>query len=159
YVAKPVSQDALVNAISDVLPRLRGASIFCVDDEPFSIEPLRRTLESAGANVTVVDSAEAALAWVEHQVPDVIFVDLMLPGMSGFELVWRLRSRPGLEAVPLIVLSGRTLGHEDRQTLHGQVDRVITKGELRLADLNATVRQALAHRRRPVVAGARVRVR
>jgi signal transduction histidine kinase/DNA-binding response OmpR family regulator len=156
YVPKPVSQEALVAAISDVLPRLRGASIFCVDDEPAGIEPLRRTLEAAGANVTVVDSAEAALAWVGRQVPDVIFVDLMMPGMSGFELVMRLRSRPGLEMVPLIVLSGRTLDAADKLTLHGHVDRVILKGELRLGDLSATVRQALAHRRRrPALAGAR----
>jgi len=147
YVEKPIRPAELVSAVEDVLPRLRDARILCIDDEPETISPVRRTLEAAGAEVTVVTSGEAGLAEVEQTVPDVIFVDLMMAGMSGFELVMRLRTQPRLEAVPLIVLSGRSLDTGDHRTLTAHADRVISKGELRLADLNATVRQALAHRR------------
>src|SRR5205085_4205377 len=134
--------------VRDVLPRLREAAILCVDDEPDSISPVRRTLEAAGARVEVVTSGEAALARIEQGAPDVIFVDLTMPAMSGFELVVRLRTRPHLESVPVIVLSGRHLDSEDHLTLTAHADRVIAKGELRMADLNATVRQALENRRR-----------
>jgi len=152
YVGKPISPEQLVAAVGGVLPRLRGARILCVDDEPDTIEPVRKTLEAAGALVTVVASGEAALAEVAVNAPDVIFVDLLMPGLSGFELVVRLRARPGLESVPLIVLSARTLDTDDHLTLSGRADRVIAKAELRLADLNATVRQAMAHRRQPTAA-------
>jgi len=152
YVGKPISPEQLVAAVGGVLPRLRGARILCVDDEPDTIEPVRKTLEAAGALVTVVASGEAALAEVAVNPPDVIFVDLLMPGLSGFELVVRLRARPGLESVPLIVLSARTLDTDDHLTLSGRADRVIAKAELRLADLNATVRQAMAHRRQPTAA-------
>ena len=147
YVEKPISPNELVSAVRDVLPRLREAAILCVDDEPDSISPVRRTLEAAGARVEVVTSGEAALARIEQGTPDVIFVDLTMPAMSGFELVVRLRTRPHLESVPVIVLSGRHLDSEDHLTLTAHADRVIAKGELRLVDLTATVRQALAHRR------------
>jgi len=147
YVGKPISPEELVSAVTGVRPRLRGARILCVDDEPDTIGPVRKTLEAAGALVTVVPSAEEALAEVALNAPDVIFVDLMLPGLSGFELVVRLRARPGLESVPLIVLSARSLAPDDHLTLSGHADRVIGKTELRLADLKATVSQALAHRR------------
>ena len=129
-----------------MLPRLGGARILCVDDQPDSIAAVRKTLEAAGALVSVVASGEAALAEVAVNAPDVIFVDLVMPGLSGFELVLRLRGRPGLESVPLIVLSARDLDQEDHLTLSGRADRVIAKADLRLADLNATVRQAMAHR-------------
>jgi signal transduction histidine kinase/CheY-like chemotaxis protein len=156
YVGKPISPDELVSAVRGVLPRLRGARILCVDDEPDTIAPVRKTLEAAGALVTVVASGEEALAEVAVNAPDVIFVDLVMPGLSGFELVLRLRARPGLESVPLIVLTARTLDRDDHLTLSGRADRVIAKAELRLADLNVTVRQAMAHRRQPLVAGANI---
>jgi CheY-like chemotaxis protein len=147
YVQKPIAKTALISAIRDVLPAIKGAHVLCVDDEPESIEATRRMLTAAGIEVAVATSAEAALESVEQRIPDAIFVDLMMPRMSGFELVARLRARPALAGVPVIVLSARRLDPEDRVALNGHVDRVITKGQLRLSDLSATVRQTIAHRR------------
>lgn len=147
YVPKPISKHALISAMREVLPAVKGAHVLCVDDEPATVEAARRALTSAGIDVALATSAEEALRILERDVPDAIFVDLTMPRMSGFELVSRLRSRPALASVPLIVLSARHLDQEDRAALNGHVDRVIAKGNLRLSDLSATVRQTIAHRR------------
>ena len=153
YVAKPISKRELISTVRAALHTVRGARILCVDDDPGALEPLARVLTGAGASVTVVDSGEAALALAGEAPPDAMFVDLGMPTMSGFELVARLRARPALAQVPLIVLTGRGLDGEDRAALNGHVYRVIRKGDLTLEDLEATVRQALAHRRAPAAAG------
>ena len=93
-------------------------------------------------------SGEAALAEVDRSIPDAVFVDLMMPGMNGFELVARLRSRDHLKSVPIIVLTAKELSEDDRATLSSHVDLIVSKSELRAADLCATVRQAVGHRQR-----------
>jgi CheY-like chemotaxis protein len=77
----------------------------------------------------------------------VILVDLIMPEMSGFELVARLRARPETENVPIIVLSAKSLDESDIRMLDGQIDRFITKTDLGSAELATTVRQVLGNRR------------
>ena len=83
---------------------------------------------------------------VEERVPDAIIADLMMPGTSGFEMIARLRARPNLRQVPIIVLSARELTQDDRAMLSGHIDRFVAKGDLRAEDLAATVDQALRYR-------------
>ncbi len=148
YLAKPVDKKELLNSIGRALPSLRGADIVCVDDDVNSVESVRRTLVAAGSRVRMAASGEAALAEVDRSIPDAVFVDLMMPGMNGFELVARLRSRDNLKSVPIIVLTAKELSEEDRATLSSHVDRIVSKSDLRAADLCATVRQAVGHRQR-----------
>ena len=151
YLSKPVDRLELLSSLERALPRLEGADILCVDDEPGSVDVVRRTLLAAGCTVRVAESGEEGLAAVDRAVPDAMFVDLMMPGMNGFELVARLRSRERLRGVPIIVLTAKELTPDDRATLSTHVDRIVAKSELRSADLCATVRQALGYRLRTTV--------
>ena len=148
YLGKPVDKIELLNSIGRALPSLIGADILCVDDDPDSVKTVRKTLVAAGSRVRMATSGEAALAEVDQSIPDAVFVDLMMPGMNGFELVARLRSRERLRSVPIIVLTAKELSEEDRATLSSHVDRIVAKSKLRAADLCATVRQAVSYRQR-----------
>lgn len=143
YLSKPFSSEELLAAVGRALPALEGSDILCVDDDPSSIGMVCKALEAAGAEVRVATSGEEALQAVTQRTPDAIFLDLILPSMSGFELAARLRCREALAQVPVIVLSQLDLGPEDLALLGGHVDRFIPKSELRLGDVPATVRQAL----------------
>ena len=80
--------------------------ILLVDDEPALRELLRVTLESADITVEEAGSALEAEARLRRRPPDVIVLDLRMPGMSGIELCRRLKAEERTKKIPIVVLSG-----------------------------------------------------
>ena len=146
YVHKPFTKQDLADAVWAVLPSLAGTTILVVDDDLDVSLLVSKSLAPHGARVDTALSAEVALSQVNRQVPNLIFVDLIMPEMSGFELISRLRARPETEDVPIIVLSAKKVDDDDIRTLDGQIDRFISKVELGASDLVITVRQVLGTR-------------
>ena len=70
---------------------LSGVHVFAIDDEEDALNLLRVVLEAAGAEVTTLNSPEAALERIAEVRPDVLVVDLGMPGIDGFELITRVR--------------------------------------------------------------------
>jgi len=91
---------------------MAGAQVLVVDDDPTVSDVVRRYLERAGFAVTLAADGPAALAAAERRPPDLVVLDLMLPGMSGLDVCRRLRERSD---VPVVMLTA--LGEE--------VDRVV----------------------------------
>ena len=73
------------------------------------------------------DSAEAALAGFERAPPDVVLLDISLPGMSGVELVSRLRADPALGHVPVIALTAHAMAGDRETYLAAGFDAYVTK--------------------------------
>ncbi len=80
------------------------ATILVVDDEPRAQILLRNLLEVAGYRVICASNGPEALASA-RQLPDVVLLDLMMPGMDGYEVCRRLRADPALAAMPVIMLT------------------------------------------------------
>src|SRR5215207_10164635 len=91
---------------------MTGTQVLVVDDDPTVSDVVRRYLERAGFAVTLAADGPAALAAAERHAPDLVVLDLMLPGMSGLDVCRRLRERSD---VPVVMLTA--LGEE--------VDRVV----------------------------------
>lgn len=90
--------------------------ILVVDDDAFVRRPLELILRSEGFDPATADDGEACLAAVADRKPDLIFLDVMMPGRDGFDVCRTLKSDPGTADIPVILLSAR--GHEqDRE--HG----------------------------------------
>jgi len=87
-----------------VAERGGAPTILVVDDDPTFLHLVRGLLERDGHEVVQATDAEGALAAVEQGAPDLIVLDIEMPGMSGLELLSRLRPRVG---APVIVVSGR----------------------------------------------------
>jgi two-component system phosphate regulon response regulator PhoB len=82
--------------------------VLVVEDEPDVAGLIKHTLDRGGElDVDVVDSGEAALKAATEQPPDLIILDLNLPGLDGLEVYRILRTRPASAAVPVIMLSAR----------------------------------------------------
>ena len=79
--------------------------ILVVDDDPASRTWARVILQHAHYTVREAQHADEALAALAAQVPDLILLDVMLPGMDGFELTARIRENPALATVPIILLT------------------------------------------------------
>jgi two-component system, chemotaxis family, CheB/CheR fusion protein len=98
--------------------RLRGKTILVVDDHADTRELLRQALESLGATVRTATSGEDALTFLTAQVPELILLDLLMPGMDGLTVMKRLRADPRLAAVPVVAVTA--LGMDADYKLTGE---------------------------------------
>ena len=87
--------------------RLDGVRVLVVDDAPYVLELVTAILEQGGATVTAVGSAEAALAVLQSERPDVLLSDLAMPGRGGYWLIGQVRALPseGGGATPAAALT------------------------------------------------------
>jgi DNA-binding response OmpR family regulator len=81
------------------------AKVLVVDDEPNLLHTLRYNLKQAGYDVVMAATGDEAIAVAGHERPDVVILDVMLPGVDGFEVCRRIRSD---SAVPILMLTART---------------------------------------------------
>ena len=81
------------------------ASILCVEDNDDNVFMLQRRLTRAGFEVKVATNGAHAVEWAKTLVPDLIVMDVNLPGLNGFEATQRLKNQPETKHIPIIVLS------------------------------------------------------
>jgi len=113
--------------------------ILVVEDEEGIADFLRRGLILSGYEVDVVYDGESALSRAREQMPDVVVLDLMLPGLDGVEVCRRLRAASDL---PIIVLTARDAVSDKVQALNAGADDYLTK-PFAFDELLARVRAAL----------------
>ena len=86
---------------------MNGKKILIIDDDAFIRRPLEFILREEGfAPVTAVDG-EDGLAKLEGEKPDLIVLDLMMPGLDGFEVCRRVRTDPRFSSIPVILLTAK----------------------------------------------------
>ncbi|WNK01226.1 diguanylate cyclase [Thalassospiraceae bacterium LMO-JJ14] len=78
-----------------------NAKILIVDDEPLNIEVMSGTLEELG-DILFASSGEEAIELAARENPDIIILDIMMPGMDGYEVCRKLKETPGAENIPVI---------------------------------------------------------
>ena len=88
-------------------PREAGPLVLIVDDDDRLREYVRVNLEMEGYTVIEGANAEEGLAAVEEQPPDLILLDVMMPGVDGWEMLRRVQERHGVGAIPVIMFSGK----------------------------------------------------
>ena len=94
-----------------VNPR-RGTRVLIVDDSPTIVKALGKMLHSAGCTILEAGDAESALERVRDERPDLIFLDIVLPGMDGFAALRQLRRDPATRDIPVIMISGNARASE-----------------------------------------------
>jgi DNA-binding response OmpR family regulator/DNA-binding CsgD family transcriptional regulator len=85
-----------------------GRHVLIIDDVPANLSVLRDLLKEAGFRVFVAESGESALEQAPFARPDLILVDVMMPGLDGFETCRRLKARPEFTDVPLFFMTALT---------------------------------------------------
>ena len=81
--------------------------ILIVDDEKFFIEPVKRLLEGQGYAVDVAFDGIAGLALAREKQPDLIMLDLMLPGMNGYQVCRLMKFEEKLKDTPVIIVTAK----------------------------------------------------
>jgi two-component system KDP operon response regulator KdpE len=134
---------------------MRKHLILVVDDEPSIVRLVRMKLQTDGYAVITADRGEKALDVLEDERPDLVVLDLMMPGIDGFETLRRIRAT---SQVPVIMLTARA-GDADRlKGFHGGADDYLTK-PFNPDELAARVAAVLRRTAGAVGAGGRTALR
>ena len=124
---------------------MAGDLILVVEDNALLLEGIRDLLEVSGYRVLMAGDAAQALALLEHNHPDLIVSDIMMPGMDGYELYEQVRLRPDLLDTPFVFVTARGEKADIRRGKELGADDYITK-PFEEEDLLVVVRAKLARR-------------
>gem|GEM_PF-144445 len=149
YLTKPIDRQRVVSVLRKYR---RDLPVLVVDDDATLRQLLRRILEPEGYTVVEAENGRVALERARGASPGLVLLDLMMPEMDGFEFVAEFRRHEGWRPIPIVVITARDLSREDRDRLHGSVQRILQKGAHDRDALLAEVRELVATsvgRRRP----------
>ena len=127
--------------------RFEGARILVVEDHPTMREAMRLVLEGEGFAIDEASDGETALAMVRGDPPDLVFLDLNIPGVSGTDVLRSLKGDPATASVRVIIVTAT--GQEGRQrVIEMGADEYFTKPFSPLA-LLGTVERVLENQTSP----------
>lgn len=106
---------------------MTGPVILVVDDNPTNLKLVADVLEFEGHTVMKAVDAEDAMEKIKQSMPDLILMDIALPGMDGLTLTRRLKSDPATRRVHIVALTAFAMKGDDQKALAAGCDGYITK--------------------------------
>jgi PAS domain S-box-containing protein len=147
---KPISRQDLFESLADLgmmPPKGKTLRIMVVDDDPAAVELIAaRVTEMTGTVLRAHGGAEA-IEIARRELPDAILLDLLMPGVSGFEVVAALQERPETARIPIVVITSKQVNAEDRASLNGNVAAIMEKATFRPGQLTDEIRRATRGRK------------
>jgi CheY-like chemotaxis protein len=101
--------------------------ILVVEDDEKSRRLLVDVLGHHGYEVTAVETGELGLERSTFQLPDAVLLDIQLPGINGFEVLWRLRQMEGGRRVPILAVTASVMDHDRRRIMDAGFDAYVPK--------------------------------
>jgi len=128
YFVKPVNKEQLIEVMDNMMAKagreVRAMTVLVVDDEPLTVEMLTDILRTEGFTVLQAYGGQQGIDLALEKHPDVIILDLMMPEVSGFDVVQQLRANSEAAEIPILIFTAKNLTEDDRQKLESHV-RVI----------------------------------
>jgi DNA-binding response OmpR family regulator len=116
--------------------------IIIVEDEPDTAEMFAEMMRLSGHHVLKSYGGTPAIALISHEIPDAVVLDVMMPDLSGLEVLRYIRRDPRLEQIPVIVVSAKSLPSDIKSGLDAGANVYLTK-PVAFQDLNAAVRDVI----------------
>ena len=149
YLVKPIEKEALLRTLDEYnlgsKVRHLPTKVLAIDDDPKALELLSAALEPEGFQVVKAYSGEEGVEVAMAEQPDIIILDLLMPGMNGFEVLDNLEEAPVTKRPPIIIFTVKQLTAEERERLKGRIARLAQKDGYnpgRLVDMVREVLQA-----------------
>jgi signal transduction histidine kinase/CheY-like chemotaxis protein len=128
YFVKPLDRARLLERLHAITAKNGARRLLVIDDDESVHTILDEDLSSLGYSIENASSGEAGLRAAEERAPDVIILDLMMPGMSGFEVAGSLKDNPRTANIPILVLTSKEISSADRALLRPKVSSFVQKG-------------------------------
>ncbi len=148
---KPMSRQELSDALGDLgmlsLTLGQTLKVLVVDDDPQAVELIAvRMADLAGTVLRALGGAEA-IDMARRELPDAIVLDLLMPDVSGFNVVEELSKDPRTARIPILVMTSKLVTAADRALLGGSGSIIMEKSEFSPDRFSAEVQRALARRK------------
>jgi CheY-like chemotaxis protein/two-component sensor histidine kinase len=133
YLVKPVDREALhavVSRLPKPKPSLRKPQILVIDDDTDLIVLLRALLQDEPCRLAPAYDGKEGLMKAREEQPDGILLDLMMPGMNGFEVLAELKGDERTASIPVVVLTAKSVTNEERQQLNEHIETLMSKSAL-----------------------------
>ena len=153
YLVKPINRDALLSAMARIkvtqAPARAESLVLSIDDDPAALRLYEAALHGSGFEFLGAAGGAAGLRLARMRKPGCILLDLLMPGLDGFEVLGRLKADPETARIPVIVITAARITAEEKRRLNGQVLAVVEKGDGALTGLGTWLAQAVSPSRQP----------
>jgi CheY-like chemotaxis protein len=131
WLVKPVNPANFLSAVRKAMvgtdsPEVQ--TVLVVDDEPPTVELLTDMLKAQGLRVLAAHDGRQGIALARAERPNLIVLDLIMPGLTGFDVVQELQGHPETREIPILIFTVKDLSTAEREQLRGSVQAVVTKG-------------------------------
>jgi PAS domain S-box-containing protein len=150
YFVKPVDGKALLSRLSQYTfatkVKSESVRVLVVDDEQANLDLLEALLEPAGFGVIRAGGGQEGIDLARSQMPNLILLDLMMPDLTGFDVVEALRAEEATRSIPIMVLTAKALTEDDKRALNGQVAAIFQRNSVAGTELIAWLQGIVAQR-------------
>jgi len=143
FLTKPVYRDRLIEVMNKYVSNPAEHRVLVIEDDATTSEMMAKLLQKEGYAVSQAQNGRVALDILTREVPTLIVLDLMMPEMDGFQFVEELRKNHEFGAIPIVVLTAKSVTAEDRQKLNGYVKNIIQKGAYDPKSLLSEIRRLI----------------
>ncbi len=145
HLTKPIVESELLNSLQEVFSQQQTQTrALVIDDHADDVLLIRRMLEAHNYSVTEASTGQEGLELARQRNPNLIILDLTMPGMDGFSVIESLQNNKKTSAIPIIIVSAREITAEENEFLTGRIEVLLTKGAFTETELLTVVNQALA---------------
>ncbi len=129
YLIKPIRKPMLLETIRKhvPLPGDEDEAILLVDDDPGTLELLEETLRAVGYETQSVRSGPRALEVLSSKLVSAVLLDLLMPGMDGFQVIQHVRQQPTLKDLPILVMTAKSLTPDELAVLGRDTQALLQK--------------------------------
>ena len=106
---------------------MAGKNILIVEDNPLNLELISDILEANGYTITTAVTGADAIKQVDIEAPDLILMDIQLPGLDGLTVTGIIKKKPGMENIPIIALTAHAMRGDEEKAREAGCDGYISK--------------------------------
>lgn len=130
WLIKPANPANFLSAVRNAIASgdSATATVLVIDDEPPTVELLTDVLREQGLRVLGAHDGKQGIALARSERPHLIVLDLVMPGLTGFDVVQELRNHSETREIPVLIFTVKDLTAEERERLGDSVQAVVTKG-------------------------------
>jgi signal transduction histidine kinase/CheY-like chemotaxis protein len=129
-VSKPLEAASLLQDVRRVTRQEKPKKLLLVDDNDLSLYILRELLDRPWLNLVEAHNGQEALDMIDREQPDAVILDLVMPGMGGFEVLQKLRAQEQTRRLPVIVYTSKLLTGEEKKRLTDLAAGLIAKSDV-----------------------------
>ncbi|MCF6149661.1 MAG: response regulator [Candidatus Kuenenia sp.] len=145
YLIKPIGRKQLIDAVNTVAHTLKAKDkpmkILVVDDDEKAVKYINTILKEKEFTVFKAYGGEAGINIALEKHPDIIILDLMMPEVSGFDVIEKLKAHPEAKEIPIIICSAKDITSEEKRELNGKILAIIQKGSHTKEDLLEAIKK------------------